>query len=110
MILAGVRTAVPLISLLVIGSSGASIFTILLLIPIWFFGTLWGQRQAGRGDCSLMRWKGREADLPGPQVESEFAQDFSPEILVNIIRFSKDPEKRQSALDELKKHGMVENF
>ncbi len=34
-------------------------FPLLILIAIWFFGTLLSQRQAARGDCSLMRWLGK---------------------------------------------------
>jgi uncharacterized membrane protein len=110
MILAGVRTAVPLAFIVIFRYGISTYLAILILIPIWFFGTLWGQRQAARGDCSLMRWTGREEALPGPPAEPELAQDFSPETLVNIIRFSKDPERRRSALDQLEKHGMVENL
>ena len=110
MILAGVRTAVPLAFIVIFGYGISTYLAIIILIPIWFFGTLWGQRQAARGDCSLMRWTGREEALPGPPEEPEQVQDFSPETLVNIIRFSKDSEERQSALDDLKKRGMVESL
>lgn len=110
MILAGVRTAVPLTFIVIFGYEILTLLAILTLIPIWFFGTLWGQRQAARGDCSLMRWTGREESLPGPPAEPEQVQDFSPETLVSIIRFSKDPERRQNALDQLEKHGMVESI
>jgi tetratricopeptide (TPR) repeat protein len=110
MILAGVRTAVPLACIVTFNSELYALLSILILIPIWLFGTLWGQRQATRGDCSLMRWKGREESLPGPPVESEQVQDFSPETLVNIIRFSEDPEQRRKALAELKKNGLVETL
>lgn len=33
-----------------------------ILIAVWFFGTLWGQREAARGDCTLMRWLGRHRE------------------------------------------------
>ena len=110
MILAGMRTAVPLAFIVIFGYGFFTYLAILILIPIWFFGTLWGQSQAARGDCSLMRWTGREHALPGPPEEPEQTQDFSPETLVNIIRFSMDSEERQSALDDLKKRGMVESL
>jgi hypothetical protein len=115
MILAAVRTTVPLLLFATRTDDGA-LFSILLLIPIWFFGTVWGQRQAARGDCSLMRWTGRQAGLPGPPeepvlgVEPVLGEEVSTDRLVNIIRFSKDPVKRQRALDELTARGMVESL
>ncbi len=78
LLLAGVRTAVPLVFGLAFGfqfvlfgfNLGFEFETSLLfvpaLIPIWLFGTLWYQRQAARGDCSLMRWFGRAEALPFP--------------------------------------------
>lgn len=38
---------------------------------VWFFGTLVSQRQAARGDCSLMRCLGRAKALPGPEPALE---------------------------------------
>lgn len=107
MVLAGVRTAVPLILFGVWIEYGA-LLAIVVMIPIWLFGTLWGKRQAERGDCSLMRWTGREADLPGPPDKLALDKGTSTERLVNIIRFSDDPDKRQVALDELTQRGVVE--
>jgi hypothetical protein len=112
MILAGVRTAVPLIFLLAAGFYFSEIVAFLILIPIWFFGTFWGQRQAARGDCSLMRWTGRGDFLPGPPADGDKAgiEGFSNETLENTFRFSQDPEERQAALEEFKKRGLVENL
>jgi uncharacterized membrane protein len=42
---------------------------------VWFFGTLVSQRQAARGDCSLMRCLGRAEALPGPAAGSGPGQE-----------------------------------
>jgi hypothetical protein len=110
MILAGVRTAIPLIFVLSFGHSNYSYLSILLLIPIWFFGTLWGQRQAARGDCSLMRWTGNADLLPGPPLDEEVDEygKLQTETLETTFRFSNDPQERQAAFEELKERGLVE--
>lgn len=110
LLLAGLRTAVPLASIVVFGGNEA-FFSIIIMIPIWLFGTLWGQRQAARGDCSLMRWTGKADFLPGPPPDKETGkfQDLSTETLENTFRFSNDPQERQAALEELKNRGVVEN-
>jgi hypothetical protein len=70
LLLAGVRTAVPVAFLIydfVEGGYGESVlWSIPVLIAVWLFGTLWGQGQAARGDCALMRWTGHGAGLPLP--------------------------------------------
>lgn len=33
---------------------------------LWLFGSLWGLRQATRGDCWLMRRRGEDGELPRP--------------------------------------------
>jgi hypothetical protein len=70
LLLAGVRTAVPLAFVLFNFVSGGygflSLYPILGLIAVWLFGTSWGQGQAARGDCALMRWAGHGAGLPLP--------------------------------------------
>jgi hypothetical protein len=111
-VLAGLRTAVPLIFLVIFGLEGIAFTSILILISIWLFGTLWGQRQAARGDCSLARWSGRTNILPGPppKVEADHVVEQSNQELVDIVRFSCDPEKRQAALDQLSERGLVENL
>jgi hypothetical protein len=110
--LAGLRTAVPIIFILVLGDSILQSISILLLIPIWLFGTLWGQRQAARGDSSLMRWTGREDILPAPQeeIKGDAVGEISIEVLETTLRSSEDPQKRQAALEELEKRGLVENL
>jgi len=108
--LAGVRTAVPLVFGLVFGAEDEALLFIPVLIAVWFFGTLWGQLQAARGKCSLMRWFGRAEALPSRVRAEEPAQarKLDSEALVDIIRYSRDPEQRRKALAELEKLGMVE--
>ncbi len=79
---------------------------------IWFFGTLWAQRQAARGDCSLMRWTGNADLLPEPSQDEEKDEyrKLQTETLENTFRFSNDPQEQQAALEELKKRGLVENL
>jgi len=70
LLLAGIRTAVPVAFLIydyVEGGYGdIMLWSIPVLIVVWLFGTLWGQGQAKRGDCALMRWTGHAAGLPLP--------------------------------------------
>lgn len=112
MILAGVRTIVPLVLVFLIDDWITTLIFLLVLIPIWFFGTYWGQQQAGRGDCSLMRWTGREDLLPGPPPDQETSGlgSLSDETLENTFRFSKDQQEREAVLEELKKRGLVEQL
>jgi hypothetical protein len=82
LLLAGARTA--LVALLLAGAVTAlvvltldypafedvawptTIISYLLLFLLWLAGNLWGQGQAERGDCALMRWTGHGAGLPIP--------------------------------------------
>jgi uncharacterized membrane protein len=67
LLLAGLRTAVALVVAIVstLGSIGLlTLVGVLGLLALWLFGTLWGQSQAGAGECSLMRWAGHGASLP----------------------------------------------
>ena len=118
LLLAGVRTAVPLVFGLLFGFEEEALLFTPVLIAVWFFGTLWGQIQAARGDCSLMRWLGRAEALPSPERAAEPVQtaklkpaqiaESDPEALVDIIRYSRDPQQRGKALWELEQRGMVE--
>ena len=83
LLLAGVRTAVPIAMIMLIEFYGGLLVAILLLIPIWFAGTLWGQSQAKRGDCSLARWFGREDVLLPP--ETALSEAYI-EALMNTLR------------------------
>ena len=111
LILAGLRTAVPLVSIFIFLAYD-SLITIFLLFPLWLFGTVWGQQQARRGDCSLMRWIGRADLLPGPPEKSRSSidEEKSVEALENTFFSSEDPQERQAALAELKKCGLVESL
>ena len=70
LLLAGIRTAVPVLFLTFViitrEDTDILLWTVPILIVIWLFGTLWGQWQAARGDCALMRWAGHGAGLPLP--------------------------------------------
>ncbi len=102
LILAGLRTIVPLYFVLKFGIDFETLLFIPVLIPIWLFGTLWGQNQAKRGDCSLARWFDRADEMPGlePDVES----------MLKIIRYSRDPQERKKALFKLEELGLVEEL
>lgn len=110
--LAGLRTIIPLFFAVFYD---LDLVFIPILIAVWFFGNIWGQNQATRGDCSLARWYGREDELPGPPAVSDQVPkaQFSAnqlEALVNTIRFSKDPELRAKALEKLSALGVVEDL
>jgi hypothetical protein len=91
-----------------------------VLIIVWFFGTRWGQKQASRGTCSLMRhFRPEKPSFPSetiiepePIVDEKKADavDLDIESLVDIIRYSNDPEQRGKALSELEKLGMVDQL
>ena len=122
--LAGARTLVALVSVFFVSGDWAWVTEILflpsicLLIAIWFFGTLWGQIQAGRGDCGLARWRGREEELhKHPRAAPVSRSALKPverakyvEALVNIIRYSDDAVKRREAVAELHRLGLVEQL
>ncbi len=75
LLLAGIRTAVPITFLIFESAEGGSgsfvLMSIGILIVIWLYGTLWGQGQAACGDCALMRWTGHGAGLPLPTAAGE---------------------------------------
>lgn len=110
LLLAGVRTVVPLGFGLAFGADYGALVFIPVQIVIWFAGTLWGQRQAARGDCSLMRWFGQEellSTLREADVEIQ-VREQEAQALVEIVRFSRDPAERDRAVEELSRRGMVE--
>lgn len=117
LLLAGLRTIVPLGFLLLyelIDNGNLIALCVLILILIWLFGNLWGQDQAKRGDCSLMRWVGRGEVLLQYQnalTESEIMPGKSPEefeiseeigALLDTIRFNTNREERGIALERLR--------
>jgi tetratricopeptide (TPR) repeat protein len=112
LMLAGIRTAVPVCMVLLTGDEYGALYAIPILLIVWLFGTLWGQLQAARGNCSLMRWFGRGEALPHLASVSAPVRDFDkdPDALVDIIRFDSDPQLRRAALTELEKLGMVERL
>ena len=109
LLLAGVRTAVPVALGVLIGEYGL-LFYIPVLLAIWFGGTLWGQLQAKDGKCTLIQRSGQEA-LPARTEAGEDMQvrmGEKTQALIEIVRFSRDPEERKRALAELSRRGMVE--
>ena len=108
LLLAGVRTIIPVTFGLIIGLHG--LWSIPILILVWFGGTLWGQRQATRGECSLMRRFGLEEQLPALQEAAPvlLAEEHDAQALIEIVRFSRNPEERRAAVEELYRRGMVE--
>lgn len=108
LLLAGVRTTIPVALVLLIGGDGA-LLSIPILLVVWFGGTLWGQPQAVRGKCSLMQRFGQKAlstlREAGEEIQS---REQAAEMLVEIVRLSHDPEERRRAIDELSRRGMVE--
>ncbi len=123
LLLAGIRTLVPLLFMtygFAFGGGYAEdsvLSAIPVLILIWLTGTIWGQSQAAGGDCSLMRWAGHGKGLPlkTAKISATASKNISDDgdrededELVDIIRFNRDPEQRQAALEELERLGLVE--
>jgi hypothetical protein len=110
LLLAGVRTAVPLALGMAYPWEIEMLLAVPLLIVVWFAGTMWGQRQAARGDCSLMRWAGHDEELLALQRAEREAEpgEPDPDRLEEIIRYSRDPEERRNALSELERLELVE--
>jgi len=105
LLLAGVRTAVPLVFVGFFGMDGL-ILSILLLIVIWLFGTLWGQGEARQGKCSLAGWFGKAEEIMHPEPAAGSAvQDSLNQIsapLLEIIRYSPEKSDRDKALADLR--------
>src|SRR4030042_1835219 len=193
LLMAGIRTVIPVAFLIfgcalgegsyyIFGSTVGEdiyyyffLFSIPVLVVVWLLGTLWGQGQAARGDCALMRWTGHGAGLPLPigTEQSVSVSDLEPliheesihrtaynqglsfreqgkldeavivfhglldssattelksmvakelegitgtnvsqeaELLVGIIRFSRNTEQRRMALARLENLGLVESL
>lgn len=131
LMLAGLRTAVPLLFLAYDATQGGygdfALWSIPFLLLVWLFGTIWGRRQAARGDCSLMRWFGRDEALPMRRRAKEAAaqpatrlrrvvtgelglERLGADALVDMVRFHTDPDIRRRAVAELEKLGMVETL
>ena len=111
LLLAGVRTAVPLVFGLAFGVQFATLLFIPVTLAIWFVGTRWGQRQAARGECSLMRRCGHGGLLDSLRSADRQMQmqAMEPDALVEIIRQGGDPELRRAALEQADRLGMVES-
>ena len=110
--LAGLRTIIPLAIVIWEDDVEAIPIAIPFLIVVWFFGTIWGQRQATRGDCSTLRWLGghNAEEILGiiGQEKEAIKVDKQTNNLVYAIRFGRSREKREAALTELEALDMVE--
>ncbi len=62
-LIAGIRTLIPIL-FLIINGSGFGFVSILLLIIVWAIATPWGNKQAERGDCTLAKWMGNTVTPP----------------------------------------------
>jgi len=116
LVLAGLRTLIPLGFGFFFGDELGFFCTIPLLIGIWFLGTYMGQQQAKRGECTLAGLfnkkilpenipdKGQPAPSSAPTPEDDI------ESLIEIIRFSLDKATRSEAMRKLEELGVVENL
>jgi hypothetical protein len=79
---------------------------------VWLFGTLWGQGQAKQGVCSLMQLFGGEVEINEQDfiADKKSAHKLNADELENIIRFSKEKQKRAEAIYSLMELGMVETL
>lgn len=64
LLLAALRTAVPLGFGLLFNNEEGILLAFWLLIAIWLAGNIWVQNQVARGDCWLMRVRGQGEGLP----------------------------------------------
>jgi hypothetical protein len=115
--LAGLRTAVPLLFVIVFGFDIPTIVAIPILFVIWLVGTNLAQLQANQGKCGLAQAAGHGDELTRYQ-QTETEQKTGPlktesgdaEEWVHIIRYSQDPAERRLALQQLRELDMVEDF
>ena len=110
LLLAGVRTIVPLGFGLAFGADYGALLFIPVQLVVWFGGTLWSQLQAASGKCSLARWLNQEI-LPArgeADKDVRVRKQENAQALIEIVRFSRDPEERKRAIAELSRRGMVE--
>ena len=114
LLLAAVRTAIPLASIVIFGPLEGVLLAIPVLMLVWLIGNAWAQSQAASGDCALMRWAGHGAGLPLTVYEQTPAAPHQAgavvDELVEIIRHGRDPEGRQAALAQLRNLGAVEEL
>jgi uncharacterized membrane protein len=110
LLLAGARTVLPLVLALIPGVDVGFLLVLPINLAIWFLGTRWGQRQAARGECSLVRWCGRGDVLDSLRSTAQEVQVWTmqPDAVVDIIRHSRDPELRRAALERAVELHMVE--
>jgi uncharacterized membrane protein len=129
LILAAVRTIVPLGFVTAFGLNyELELLAVPILIVVWFIGSAFGYIQAYNGRCALMRWFGRAEAQPAvvrareeaqgaaqeapaeatAEASAQAAAEAAADDLVEVIRYSRDPDERRQALAKLEKLGMVE--
>lgn len=110
--LASLRTAIPLFFALLFGFAEIISFLFIpILISVWFFGTLLGQNQVKRGNCSLASWLGHADELAKSiEISEPLSSEEELESLIRIIRFSQDQKARNNAFIKLEKIGVVEDL
>jgi hypothetical protein len=110
--LAGIRTLIPILSVLNTGEEEGLIYSIPFLIGIWLIGNSVGQRQAARGENGFLVWLRKESRLSGQKAEVDLTPsgDQDLESLKEIIRFSQDQQERGAARNALISLGLVEYF
>ena len=121
LLLAGVRTAIPLAAVLAFGFDYPALLAIPALMLVWLVGNLWAQSQAAGGDCTLMRLAGQGAGLPlpiwqlAPAAPSPASKPIGStssvvDALVKVIQNVRDAAQREMALAQLRRLGAVEDL
>lgn len=126
LLLAGLRTAVPLSYGLMFYDEDSVTSVIWILIAIWLIGNISGQNQVARGDCWLMRVRGQGDGLPlkwSPAKPARPQPSAEPSVarlaeakrraevadLLAVFQIG-DAASRSKALEQLKSMGEVEVF
>lgn len=126
LLLAGLRTAVPLSYGLMFYDEDSVTSVIWILIAIWLIGNISGQNQVARGDCWLMRVRGQGDGLPlkwSPAAPARPQPSAEPSVarlaeakrraevadLLAVFQIG-DAASRSKALEQLKSMGEVEVF
>lgn len=112
MLIVAVRTCFIFIAVDALIESYWTIVFLFLPLAIWFFGTLWGQLEANRGRCTLMKWfEGRAMRTSKPAKKAlGLPEEADIQTWIETIRFSADPHERAQALQALERLGMTEQL
>ena len=112
MLIVAVRTCFIFITVEAFIESDWTIVFLFLSLAIWFFGTLWGQLEANRGKCTLMKWfEGRAMRTSKPAMKAfGLPEEADIQTWIETIRFSPDPQARAQALQALEQLGLTEQL